>query len=231
MSREHAWAGWLSMGLLFAATSAPAQEPQLDIQYVVMRTPTVSGRFEAKRVAAEGGVILLSGPFRVTWGDASLDSDGRVLSVNGQTLSLGGDTAPPDGGGLSVVAAPRLRTLLGQRCQLKSGIGEPLQYFEREPDGRFALKPASVRPLLEVNMLPSKGSRADTVDTELKYRFVRLGKRTPLRGVSLDVGAPEVLESSGGTQAEVAVGEWHLLVLGHSDLTSGLVLLIKLTRH
>ena len=225
MQRTSVLAWSLTLGAL-GALPVFAAPPVYDVQMFVLQTPREPARIEARRTAPAAGSLAVRGRFAIHWGDDSLDSDGTQLQLNGRELPAPGQDRPASDGRVSVLAAPRLRAPLGP-VQIKAGT-EPAQYFEREADGRFALRTLPVTPELDLELTLAKGSGSG-LHVTWGYRLVQLGKRAPLTGVTLEVGAPQVRELSGRAELDVTLGEWCLVGVGDGGLASGLVVAFRIS--
>ena len=218
---------------LLAVASAPSAAPRsvnYRIEFLVMKTAPREGRFTAERVTPLGSAVALTGRFAAEWGDESLKSDGRALLVNGAPLAPGSARDAAAGVGTpAVLSRPVVVTPAGEAATLKAGSTENTQYFSREPDGRYALKTTPISPELQFDVTLDKESSTGEVQMQLGYRFVRLGRRAPVDGVSLDVGQPEIKETAGVFRIPLKLGEWCLVGL-QDDLAAGLVLVLRATR-
>jgi hypothetical protein len=225
------------VSLAVTAVSTAAWAQPFDIQFVVVKAPQVS--IEGQRVSGIGGALLLSGVFAVKSATGSLKSDGSRLLIDGRPFSAARMT-PDDAifsaeapARLAVISTPLVTTVLGQPAQLRAGGAPPVQYFERESDGHYALKALPVTPDLSFEVTPVRTSGASVV-LALDFKLTTLGPRVPLEGVSLDVGAPRLQEISGRTEADTKLGEWLLIALGaglgEQKAASGLFLLLKTVR-
>jgi hypothetical protein len=218
-------------GTSLAGTSLAASEADthVDVQFVILKTPTTGVRLKTDSVTG-GTAMLACGRFTVDWGNNSLKSDNGQLLVNGQPYDAPANRAAA---ALSIVSAPRVRAQFGTSVQIKTGDAEAAQYFERDPDGRFSLKTVPVTPELDLEVTLTRGRSSEAVGGALNYHLVQLGKRAPIPGVSLEVGAPEFRElSARGAEVQTRLGDWCLIRLGDgsgASLSSGLALVMRPT--
>ena len=227
MPKTSVFVARLVLTMLSAGAPGFAAEPVYSIEVVVLKTPATRARIEARHTTVTGGSLVAHERFTILWGHDSLTSDGARLQLNGRELPAPGQERAASEEAVSVLAAPRLRTPLGP-VQIKAGT-EPAQYLEREADGRFALRTLPVTPELFLELTLAKGPSAGTLRVAWSHHLVQLGKRAPVPGVTLDVGAPQVHELSGRTDVDVKLGQWCLVGVGDGDLASGLVVLFKIT--
>ncbi len=208
----------LVAGLLSGVTGA-AEDASYDCQLLLLKTPSEQPRFEAGQVSMGSGVLVASGVFSVTWGDSTLANDGTTLRWNGVEIAvpLLGET-PAAGSSVKILGTPRITVALDMSAQVKAGGGEPVQYFEREADGRFALRQLAVAPELDLSFTLAKAKTPDVLRVSWRYHLVRVGRRKALPGVSLDVGAPEIRDFSGQHAGDVKLGQWCLMAFGESRL-------------
>jgi len=213
-------------GLMFGAISG-AEEAKYDCQLLLLKVPLVDSGFAAEQASMVGGAFMATGPLSVTWGDSVIKSDGANLRWNGVELPLRPETPPP-GASVKVMATPRITTPLGGRgSQLKAGVDEPApaQYFEREADGRFALRVTPVAPMLDFTFTLEKTGTPDALRLGWTYDLVKLGERKPLPGVSLPVGPPDIRKLSARSAGDVKLGQWCLIAFRES---SGLAVFLKI---
>jgi hypothetical protein len=224
--------GCLTAALLATGAWARAADALYDAQLVFLKATATRARLQARQSSALGSTFVAVGSFAASWGGDTLTSDGENLRLNGRELPPRDDSvAPAPGGAVSLLAMPRVKTPLGKGgAQVKMGMAEPLQYFEREPDGRFVLRTTTAMPELDFKLNLEQAAAADVLRMEWSYRLVVVGKRTPVAGVSLDVGAPEIRELSGRAETEVQLGQWCFMSLGEGERPPGLVVLVRLMR-
>jgi hypothetical protein len=200
-------------------------EERFDCQLVLLKVPSGETRLEADQASAAGGAFMATGHLSVAWGDSTLTSDGATLRWNGVELPLQ-PAAPPPGTSVKVLATPRITTPVGGGgAQVKAGVNEPTQYFEREADGRFALRVTPVAAELNLTFTLEKASAADALRVGWTYDLTQLGERKPLPGVSLQVGPPEIRKLSARSAAHAKIGEWCLIAFRES---SGLAVFLKI---
>lgn len=173
---------------------------------------------------------------------ARVDFGGLTMSLDDDVITWNGDTDPPDESGIEVLAAPQLAVWNGQEAELRISSGA-LEYFERQEDGRFALRrtPEDQQPGLTLAATVHADKAAGAVTLDCRLRIVRCTKRLPLPGVSLDVGPPVIEQQETRTSVVLNPGDWCLLSglasgappkVGASDGgdAHGLLVLVRVTR-
>ena len=142
----------------------------------------------------------------------AIDFGGVTMSLDGDVITWNGDPGSSSGSAIEVLAAPQLAVLSGQNAELKISSGA-LEYFERQEDGRFALRRTSdaQQPGVTLAATVHADKAADAVTLDCHLRIVRCTKRLPLPGVSLDVGPPVIAQQETRTSVVLNLGEWCLL--------------------
>jgi hypothetical protein len=105
-----------------------------------------------------------------------------------------GKSEPPKGGKIDVLARPRFSSARGERFTATIGSQEPLQYFEKRPDGLFELKTWDTLLGISLKAMMDEGGSGRLVVRNLKIAGNLVTKRRPIEGVTLDVGAPIIEE-------------------------------------
>lgn len=166
-----------------------------------------SGRIAV--VAARQPAVQLGKAARIAFGHLTMSLDGDVITWNGES-------EPPEASGIEVLSAPQLAVLDGKNAELRIDSG-PLEYFEREEDGRFALRTTSdsEQPGLTLAATVHADGAAGAVKLDCSLRIVRCTRRLPLPGVALDVGPPVITQQETRTSVLLDPGDWCLLG-GHS---------------
>ena len=114
------------------------------------------------------------------------------IVANEKTWTWDGQDKPPKGGKVSELAAPKIMVLPGQAFQLHVGAQVPVEYFEKQADGRFELK-----KIYESTGLATSGT-AELLPTgriklrDLTFQSRTIEKRDRIEDVSLDVGRPHI---------------------------------------
>lgn len=128
-----------------------------------------------------------------------------------------GKPSPPPGGKVEVLAAPKVVLIPGNSFVIGIDPQQPVQYFERRPDGLFELKTLNEQTGLTISAIvekiPSGGTVVQDFDGDgdadvyianarhsapdrivlrnLTIALRSIHKRLPIEGVNLDVGLPE----------------------------------------
>ncbi len=225
-----------SMLLTSGLGSSGAAEPSFyKAELLFLKVPTTSSRLQAAEFVASkngsGGPLLVRGPFSMSWGEDTLASDGLIVRLNGRDLWEGRDEAADPRAAVAVMSAPRVTSVLGQSAQIKVGLQIPatgVQFMVRDADGRFTLRTLDRTPEWDIELKASRAATPGVLRLEWNHRLVRLGRRNTITGVSLDVGAPEVIEESGRSAEDVKIGQWCFLAIGEGDKAPGLAVLLRL---
>lgn len=112
----------------------------------------------------------------------------------------------PDPEVIPCLTSPRLRTVSGQMAKMQVG-SDVIQYFERTPDGLFELKTkqAFTGYTVSCTATPAQG---DNANLKWSLETHRVKERTPIPGVSLDIGDPVIQSQRIDSDVEVKLGEW-----------------------
>src|SRR5512145_774903 len=138
------------------------------VEVLIVSTPKSVPQTQSTKVGTEGGPgLLMEPPFTVRWGRQVLSSDGPVVRINGLTIPEA--RAADAGDGLSVQAAPVVKTNLGQAAEIKTGGGPPIQYMKKEADGHFSLHTLEITPEIHLKLVPRKASSPESVRLEIDY--------------------------------------------------------------
>jgi hypothetical protein len=166
----------------------------------------------------------------MSWGEDTLASDGLTVRLNGGDLWEGRHEAADPRATVTVLSAPWVTSVLGQSAHFKVGLPVQggAQFMERDADGRFTLRTLDKTPEWNIDLKASRVATPGVLRLEWTHRLVRLGRRKALTGVSLDVGAPEVLEESARAAEDVKIGQWCYLAIGEGDKAPGLAVLLRL---
>jgi hypothetical protein len=126
-----------------------------------------------------------------------------TLVANEKAWTWDGQDKPPKGGRVAELASPKIMVLPGQTYQMHLGAQVPVEYFEKQADGRFELK-----KLYELTGLVTSGT-AELLPTgriklrDLTFQWRTIEKRDRMEGVSLDVGRPHIRTQTHQTTISV----------------------------
>lgn len=111
-------------------------------------------------------------------------------SENGWTWD--GQKHPPYDAKVEIIASPRVMVCSKNSFEISVGSQQPLEYFEKRPDGLFELKSLDEETGLTIKANVAEGDRDRIILRDLTIRLRSIEGREPIEGVSLDVGRPIV---------------------------------------
>jgi hypothetical protein len=140
---------------------------------------------------------------------------GVLLRANENGWTWDGQDRPPSNGRVETLAAPKVMVLPPNSFVIEISPNEPVQYFEKRPDGTFELKSLQEKTGLSLSGTVEKGATGRIVLRNLTLRFRSIGKRKPIEGVGLDVGEPIFEQREFKTTIAVKSGrEYGMLIAG-----------------
>jgi len=101
-----------------------------------------------------------------------------------------GLTTVPVGRKVEMIAAPRVMVGADAPFTLMVGTDQPIEYFVRTSGELFQLKKSYEETGLKITGSVRKGAEGRVALSDLKIALRSIGKRAPIEGVALDVGAP-----------------------------------------
>lgn len=105
-----------------------------------------------------------------------------------------GKDEPPPGSRVETVTRPRIIVVMPSSSDFVVQIGtrDPIQYFQKRPDGLFELHAVYKMTGLSISAKAEKGQAGRVLLRDLSIGTRLVEKRKPIEGVSLDVGEPIV---------------------------------------
>jgi len=116
----------------------------------------------------------------------------KLTSENGR-WSWDGKEKPPRDSRVELLTSPKVAVSPPNGFEIAIGSPQPIEYFERRPDGLFELK--TVQEDIGLRLKSANVERGADGRIVLQGFSIRLGfvqKREPVEGTSLDVGRPVV---------------------------------------
>ncbi|RPI79654.1 MAG: hypothetical protein EHM45_02005 [Desulfobacteraceae bacterium] len=143
-------------------------------------------------------------------GDWVLNFDNLRVEIKGDKILWNGKPNPPEALSGSVFSIPPVIALPAQDITIEA-ISSPVQYFIKRADGVYLLQeaPQEKRPGVKLFVKLELSDELKKIRLHLKLRYCRLIARTPLEGVSLDVGLPKFqMYESEDAAYKVPIGQW-----------------------
>jgi hypothetical protein len=185
---------WRLPNLMPALTGVPPRPGQALLQLDVYRVlGSVSGEMSRTDYLWAGipGGEPKEGPFSF-FNLASLTLAGVKFVADDSGWTWDGKERPPSGKGVEMISSPKVIVLLGESFEIAIGSQQPIEYFEKRPDGLFELKRLHEETGLTISSHVSKGESGRIVLRDLTILLRSIEAREPVEGVSLDVGRPKV---------------------------------------
>ncbi len=124
---------------------------------------------------------------------AKLNVPGAEFVADNHRWTWNGKDHPPSGGRVEQISSPRVVVIQGESFEIDIGSRQPIEYFERRPDGLFELKKLEGKPLgFYLSAVVEEGKANKLVLRDLTIRLRSIESRVPIEGVSLDVGPPVI---------------------------------------
>ena len=130
---------------------------------------------------------------------------------------------------MQLLSAPSLRMLEDQEGSIVISDNTPVQYFEPLRDNTYALETLSANGGITTTVRIAgviANARERTVDLSLKATLV--GERTPIEGLSLDVGKPKVFAAEHTGSHALPIGSWASLI-GSTQANGALLVFMRVT--
>jgi len=183
-----------------ASTAAsPGNADQFMVEFQVYR---VQGNITAEGLvkAVSSAVGLDRGISPSTEGDGALVFTSGVLEVAGIKLRVDekgwtwdGKSSPMDSKKVVLLSSPKVIVLSGTPFEIWIGSEQPIQYFEKLPDGRFELKTMAGKTGLGVSGAVESAQPGQVILRDMTIQLRSIESRVPIEGVDLDVGQPIVV--------------------------------------
>jgi len=211
-----------------AATSATHQD-QVLLEFEVYRIlGNISGEMSGigdlrvieteKLAATRGGVSFFT--------LAKLTLAGVEFRADDSGWTWDGKDRPPSGSRVETIASPKIMVLLGESFVVAVGSQQPIEYFEKRPDGLFELKKVHGKTGLTVSSKVEQQQPERIILRDLTIRLQSIEKREPIEGASLDVGYPIVRAQESLSTVAVKPGGYHGMLLG-SEAYGSLLLRLR----
>ncbi|NQT83774.1 hypothetical protein HQ563_12155 [bacterium] len=118
-----------------------------------------------------------------------------------------GEKQPTRGKKVEMIASPRILVLLNESFKIAIGSQQPIEYFEKRPDGLFELKRLDEETGFTVSGRVEKGKAAQMILCDLTILLRSVDRREPIKGVTLDVGQPIITTHESKTKIAVRSGQ------------------------
>ena len=125
------------------------------------------------------------------------------LSLKQPDWSWSGTKEPLDILDIDVLATPMLLILSGESASVSVTDETPIEYFEKLPDGNYALKKSRQQVGVLMTVLPTILRNGSIKLDVFEINITGVGERMPLKGVTLDVGAPLISTHSISAEAQI----------------------------
>ncbi len=204
-------------GMLRAAASPATNQEQVLIDFDVYRIlGNLSGETSVTTglpasIAREQGSV--KDPF-VLFNLAKLTVAGIEFRADETAWTWDGKDRPPSGKRVEMISSPRVVVLLNHSFEISIGSQQPVEYFEKRPDGLFELKRGNEQTGLSISANVAQGESGKLLLRDLTIRLQSIEKREPIEGVSLDVGRPIVKTQESVATVAVKQGASWGIVLG-----------------
>ena len=175
------------------------------------------------KIAARQGPYIFFTLAQLTLADVHLDA-------NSQGWSWDGESEPPSGKRVELIAAPTVLVNDGQPFSVEVASEKPIEYFEKRPDGLFEWKQLLATTGYSVSATVERGKGGRLLLRDFLRKATTIEKRKKLEGVSLDVGEP-ILRTD---EDEITIAVQPNRYYGIEVLTEGYGLLLvqlRLTLH
>ncbi len=121
-----------------------------------------------------------------------LDVAGIELRADENGWTWDGKPSPPDSKKVVLLSSPKVIALSGTAFEIWVGSEQPIQYFEKLPDGRFELKTMPGKTGLGLSGTVESAQPGQVILRDLTILLRSIESRVPIEGVDLDVGQPIV---------------------------------------
>ena len=152
------------------------------------------------------GSVLLFTAGELRLGGVSLVADATGWRWSGKDL-------PPQGSGVEQIARPKIMVLAGQAFQMEIGSRQPIEYFERRPDGLFEFKKSDEKTGLSLSCTVEEEKKGCVLLRDLTIKLASIENRVPVEGVSLDVGQPIVRTQESVLTVTIKLDEYQGMLL------------------
>ena len=169
-----------------------------------------------------------SGKFR--WGRNRLELNDKGCFWNKTKLEFDEEQRPklPDRQ-VRLISSHAVVRPLGNLIRLKIDSDSPFQYFERQPDGLFALKETTLPVGMDVEIRaiprPEGGYRITYLELELRS----VGSRESIDGVSLPVGRPLMREWEYVTRFNVSPHQGYGVLIRPQGTTGAMLIRVAIS--
>lgn len=181
-----------------STASSPGDTNQVMVEFHVYRVQgNITITAESLIWAASSAIGLDRGVSPSTQGDGALVFTSGDIEVAGVKLradesgwTWDGKPSPTDTKKVVLLSSPKVVVLFGTAFEIFVGSEQPIQYFERLPDGRFELKTLSGKTGLRISGSVVPGQPGGLVLRDMTIQLLSVESRVPIEGVELDVGQP-----------------------------------------
>lgn len=159
-----------------------------NISVKTLTVESVPPKVEGEKAGLMAGPLVFVAPTNFTIAGMELRAD-----ENGWTWD--GKKQPPSDTRVTrveIIASPRVMVCSNNSFEISVGSQQPLEYFEKRPDGLFELKRLDEETGLTIKANVAEGDRDRIILRDLTIRLRSIEGREPIEGVSLDVGQPIV---------------------------------------
>ncbi len=203
--------------LVPAASPGDEEQPQIEVEFEVYRvsgdisgdtslTDNISPQVEGQEFGAKKGPFTFFTLAKLTIAGLEFRADEKGWTWNGKNR-------PSRDKKVALIASPKLRVLLDQPFQVAVGSEQPIEYFEKRPDGFFELKKLYLPTGLTVAAKIQQAESDRVVLSDLTIVLQSVEGRQPIEGVSLDVGQPTVKTSESKLSISVKVNRDYGILL------------------
>ena len=171
-------------------------QPEAALDKVTLRAPEATLKSEPKDNAPNHGTSGDAKPrYSMTFREAEFTAKGLTLRATADGWTWNDKPEPPAGAAIEKIAAPKICALPAQEFSVFIGSEIPIQYFEKTPQGLFALKELKEWTGVKLKAAVEPSGEGEVLIRDLSVQVRTVGARVPLEGVKLDVGPPVVAAS------------------------------------
>lgn len=170
--------------------------------------------------STEGSVLLFRAA-KLRLGGVSLVADATGWRWSGKDL-------PPQDSEIERIASPKIMVLAGETFQVQIGSRQPIEYFERRPDGLFEFKKSDAETGLSLSCKVEEAKKGCVLLRDLTIKLASVENRQPVEGVSLDVGQPIVRIQESMLTVAIRLDEYQGMLL-RSDRYGSLLIRLKVS--
>ncbi len=156
-----------------------------NISVKTLTVESVPPKVEREKAGLMAGPLVFVAPTNCTIAGMEFRAD-----ENGWTWD--GKKQPPSNARVEIIACPRVLVCLNNSFGVSVVSQQPLEYFEKRPDGLFELKRLDEETGLTIKANVAEKDREHIILRDLTIRLRSIEAREPIEGVSLDVGRPSV---------------------------------------